>query len=435
LAVAEVLCPRCGAAVPFTGAFAFVLCPNDRTVIYLSYAVRAPTGSANPGAITLPAASAFLPPDLVLPPPVHIVRRIARAASIAGTALTFFILISELAALLIGAPEAWAYASSTGGQVVAIFVVFPVPILLGGLGGEAAALWYSLLLGTIVLSAAFLFRAHLGDAWAKFLRTVEGQGAPPLSEPNALFAMARLFSLSIFSAVLVNYIAEALGSSPRLPAGLESEPVAAQLITLAHASVWEELITRVLLLGVPLLIIHYFGRGRLEKPARRYVLGGGFALDGPVVGLILFQAAIFAAAHVPGWDLWKFPSAFITGMALGLLFVRYGLMASILVHFLADYLGPTIALAGQTDFPLLILLAFYVLLAVGAVQAIRYLFVLQEIIALGRIPEYMGGPVPIPPAPPLPLAAFGLAPVAVPPVPQDALSGPGRPPSPPGGAG
>ncbi len=427
--MAEVLCPRCGAAVPFTGAFAFVLCPNDRTVIYLSQAARAPAGSADPAAIPLPAASTFMPPDLELPPPVHIVRRLARAATIFGTALACFILLCELAGLLLGAPQALAYANATPDPFVPIYFSFPFPILIAGLGGEAAVVWHALLVATIVLSAAFLFRGHGRDAWTKFLRTIQGLGAPTLSEPNAFFAVARIYALSLFSTFVSVAILLAFGSGPQVPASLEREPLGAQLITLANAPVVEEIMTRVLLLGVPLLAVHYLGRGRLEKPWYRYLFGGAFPLEGAAVAFVVFQAVVFAAAHVPGWDLWKFPSTFIGGLGLGVLFLRYGLIASILTHFLIDYLGPASTLTGLTALPDLVLLAIPV---VGVVLAIRYVFVLKEILALGRVPEYMGGPPPTSPAPP-PVTPLGLAAAPLPSARVNQPSFGDRPPPPPGG--
>jgi len=402
----ELVCPRCRFVVPFTGAFEFVMCPNCRSVVRVAFAARAPSGVAGPAptAFALPPAYAIEIPAFAPAPPLHIVRRVARASTAAGTAFVLFLLVSNLAALLVGVPVAWAYATSASDAFLPIYLAFPFPIVLFWIGGLVAAVWHLALVAVILLSAGFFLREHLGGAWAALLRALEGRGAPPLSDSNGLFAVTRLFTATLLVAFAVNAFARAFGQEPAVPASFENEPFGATLIALAHASVWEELVTRVLLLGVPLLAIHAAARGRLEARPHQYLLGGRFALEGPALALLLFQAAVFSAAHIPGWDPWKIPGTFVTGMALGFLFLRYGIAACVLLHFLNDYLGPSIVLTEQTAYPLLIVLCFYFLLVVGVVNFGRYLFVLREVLSLGRIPEYLGGPAPTRPEAGGPLA-------------------------------
>lgn len=411
--------------MPFTGAFAFVLCPRCRAVIHIARAVRVVPGGAaqGPANYTVPSADAIQAGYVGPPPPVHTVRRVARAATTAGAGVTAYLFLNNLVALLAGVPTGVAYAAATSGGVVPIFVAFPVPFLLLSFGGTAAAVWYVLLVTAIVLSLASLARRHGRDAWAKFYTALRGDGTPSLSEPNALFVLTRLFAMSLFVAFAVDLMASLLGIIPVLPPSLQNPALGDLLVSLAHASVWEELITRVLLLGVPLLLLHYAGRGKLEQPWHRYLVGGRFTLDGPAVSLLVFQAAVFGTAHLWGWDAWKVPSAAVFGLALGYLFLRYGLAACIAMHFLADYLSVSIAMTESTAYPLLVVLAFYFVLAVGIVNTIRYLFVLREVLAQGKVPSYLGGP-PEPSA----LTAPPAAPVEVaPPLEQH--------PFPPGGRG
>ncbi|MCI0497423.1 MAG: CPBP family intramembrane metalloprotease, partial [Thermoplasmata archaeon] len=125
---------------------------------------------------------------------------------------------------------------------------------------------------------------------------------------------------------------------------------------LANASVYEEIATRVVLIGLPLLAIHAV-RGRMA-PLHRYVVGGGFRLDRPAVFLVAFSSWVFAYAHVVyGWDAWKLPPTLLGGAMFGYLFLRRGLHASILFHFMIDYLQMVDLLsypAWYTD-PLLVL--------------------------------------------------------------------------------
>jgi hypothetical protein len=392
--------------------------------VHLAHAARAPTPPDRPtgaqGALQPADAFAlFAVPD---GPPPHFVRRAARAATTAGVGVVLFFLAADLVALFAGVPTALAYTAASPDPIVPIYLAFPFPFLLFEFGGAAAAAWHLVLVGTIVAAAAAFLRGHLKGAWALLMAVFEGRGAPPLSEQNGLFAFARLYSVSIMSAFAVSAIAAALNQTPAVPQVLQSEPFGAALIGLAHASVFEELVTRVLLLGAPLALIALLGRGRLEGGARRYLLGGAFVLEGPALAFLVFQAVVFGAAHVPGWDLWKFPSTFVTGLALGVLFLRYGLAPCIVFHFVNDYLSATVEFTRDTSFPLLVFGGLMVLMAVGVANAGRYLVVLSQCLRAGRVPEYCGGP------PTGPTAAAAAPAAAAPPQGGAPPEGPSAPP-------
>lgn len=400
--VPDILCVFCRAVIPATGAFDLVLCPVCKRMTPVRGAALAPSpASGAPAApYTVPAGhtietAAFLPP-----PPPHFVRRAARVATLGGAFLVAFLLAANMVTLFVGIPTGIDYALNAPDPFLSLFVVFPLRYDIVVLTDGSAAFFYALLVATIALSVGGLVRRHGKDAWGKVTTALRGEGTPALSDPNALFALTRLFSASLFVTLAINHLAAAAGSPPHAPQDLVEAPLGGLLIALAQASVWEELALRVLLLGVPLLTIHYLGRGRLERPARSYFLGGGFVLDGPAVAFVLFQAAVFGIAHFAGWDLVKVPSAAAFGVAAGVLFLRYGLAAAIAAHFLLDYLDLTRAMSAGTSFPTLVNLAKYTLFVVGVVSAIRYVFVIMEIARARRVPEYMGGPPgPVGPAP------------------------------------
>lgn len=395
--------------MPFTGAFEFVLCPRCRAVIHGARAARASPAlvAASPPAYTVPSAQAIQEGAPRAPPPEHFVRRVARLAAMAGTVTTAFLLVSNLAALFIGIPIALAYSATAPDRFVGIFVVIPLRVDLLYLTGEAAGVWYLLLAAAIAASFAWLAYRHGPGAWGKLQVALQGGGTPTLDEPNAFFALGRVFATAVFVTIAVEIVATLFGQTPRTPVSLEEAPLGANLVVLAHASVWEELVTRVLFLGLPLLVIHALGRGTVERPAYRYLLGGRFTIDGPALTLVFFQAAEFGLAHAPGWDLWKVPSAFIVGLGSGFLFLRYGLAASVALHFLLDYLSIPIALSEGTGYPALAVAAFLAVLIVGVVTTVRYVFVVREIVMAGRVPEYLGGPAPAPPRGAMPQGAQG----------------------------
>jgi hypothetical protein len=106
---------------------------------------------------------------------------------------------------------------------------------------------------------------------------------------------------------------------------------------------------------------------------------------------------VFGAAHVPLWDVWKFPSTFVTGLFLGFLFLRYGLAAAIVFHFLNDYLPPVVALSAQTAFPVLVVVALYLLMVVGVANAGRYLILVRDFLRFRELPPHLErGPEPEP---------------------------------------
>jgi membrane protease YdiL (CAAX protease family) len=54
---------------------------------------------------------------------------------------------------------------------------------------------------------------------------------------------------------------------------------------------------------------------------------------------MIISGALFGLAHYSGWDdqAWKVLATGIMGVFLGYLFVRFGLYAAILMHFIIDY--------------------------------------------------------------------------------------------------
>ena len=114
---------------------------------------------------------------------------------------------------------------------------------------------------------------------------------------------------------------------------------------LADAAVWEEIITRVLYIGVPVMIIALVIKK--DKSSWRYLFGG-FKMTKIAVVFIIFSAIMFGLAHNQGWGSGKIFIAALMGLAEGYLFVRFGLYASILLHFANDYLTSFIWLGMST---------------------------------------------------------------------------------------
>jgi len=339
-------------------------------------------------------------------------RRAARATTAAGAALTILLILGNTIALVVGAPLAVSYSFSHPTASIPIFVVFPLPILLFWLTGPAAGIWHIFLVATILASVADVARRHLKDAIDKLMRISQGAGAPALSEENGYFALARLFSVGIFIVLFTVFVSNLAGTEPSTPGFTEDNEEL--LMLLAHASVWEEFVTRILLLGFPLFLVHQFGRGKLERPSYAYILGGKFTLDRPAVTLLLFSSAVFAVAHIPGWDLWKVPDVLFGGLALGYLFLRYGLSYAITLHFMTDYLEQQFSLIGLDAYGWTLVAVLFFFALVGFVNFVRYVIVAADIIKNNRVPTYLGGPEPVMPPGPAPAIAAPPGPTANP---------------------
>jgi hypothetical protein len=138
---------------------------------------------------------------------------------------------------------------------------------------------------------------------------------------------------------------------------------------LASASVWEELIVRVLYIGVPLLAIDLISK-KVTDP-KHYFLGGGFKLGTKELALLWISSALFAYGHIVSWDAWKIVPAWVAGIAFGYLFLRIGLYASIVLHFTFDYLSMPLDLTSS----LLVTLIFGLILLFWEVLGGVYLLV------------------------------------------------------------
>jgi hypothetical protein len=155
------------------------------------------------------------------------------------------------------------------------------------------------------------------------------------SEDDATFWVTISFAVMIF----INFITVAIllgtGNGPTTP---DLGDNLSQMFSLADAAVWEEVIARLLYIGVPMTIISIFVT---KKKDSLKCLLGGFGMSKAALIFIIISGIIFGLAHSPGWDgqVWKVVTAAMMGLLLGYVFVRFGLYASILLHFVNDYLS------------------------------------------------------------------------------------------------
>lgn len=255
-----------------------------------------------------------------------------------------------------------------------LYIIAPVLMLVGHISGDALAAYYIFLVAAILASAIWLFMTSAKG----FHRELTMKAEP--RKHSALFDLCGLMFAVLFMNVIVVLITEAVSGEPVSPT--EDADLWELLFLLANASVWEELIVRVLLIGVPLLLVD-LTRHKLQPKVHRYILGGGFNLGAIEVALILVSSGLFGFAHFDGWGAWKVFPASVAGVAFGYMFMRHGLASAIMLHFGFDYLSmPIEVFAGgdNTGALLMLGLAALVWMAMGAVFFGYYILRMVEFV-------------------------------------------------------
>ena len=210
-------------------------------------------------------------------------------------------------------PEAWESAT-------ALFLALPWLVKIVGLPGVWFVTYYILLVAAVLLSyGVMLFLS--GKRFWKELTFKETEHSPA-------YAVSTIF-LAVLAMNAAYYLLLAfIGVDPS--SGGDTGLLWEKLWSLLRASVWEEIICRILYIGLPLGAVYILkGKG---APYRRYIFGGHFEFGPWEKFFLVFSSAMFSLAHVFSWDLYKVPPTFLAGLALGYLFLKYGVYASVMLH-------------------------------------------------------------------------------------------------------
>ena len=236
-------------------------------------------------------------------------------------------IIAELVTLIYGIGLVSPYILDTGYEHE-MFVLLPFFVTVVVIKGGALLAYYLLIVAAIVSSCVWILLKNYKLFSKELLMKAKSR------EHSAIFDISGLLFTSIFMTLAIVFLAWLLGASNT--GGVSIDDLEESLFILANASVWEELAVRVMFIGVPLLVVH-----QIKHKRRRwysYILGGKFEFGIPEVVLVIASATIFGYAHyLGGWGAWKIPAAAIGGLAFGYLFLKHGLAAAIVMHFVTDY--------------------------------------------------------------------------------------------------
>lgn len=166
------------------------------------------------------------------------------------------------------------------------------------------------------------------------------------------FGFSQIF-LTVFALeTIYSIIITSLGITPHVP------ELPHPVIVMVVAPVEEEIAARLVLIGIPLIILDIFKIKNTTEAFKKIIKGWG-EFSKTSVFLILISSVIFAQVHVECWDIWKFLPAFIAGIGLGIVFVKHGFLSAVLLHFTLNSLSyiPEIPIMGY-NFPLVIILGY-----------------------------------------------------------------------------
>jgi len=162
-----------------------------------------------------------------------------------------------------------------------------------------------------------------------------GKYAP---KSNYLISVTTWFSILILISILINFVQEQFGIVT-IPPPVDNDLI--QFFYVSIAPLVEEFGFRLILIGVPLFFIYS------HKSSAKYFikcLWNPSTLDihnsKKAIFLIVFVGIIFGFAHVALGEPWsegKFAQAAASGIILGWVYLRYGFVSSLLIHWATNY--------------------------------------------------------------------------------------------------
>ena len=155
---------------------------------------------------------------------------------------------------------------------------------------------------------------------------------------NYMIGITKWFSILILISTLINYVQEGIGLEI-VPPIAENNLI--QFFYVSLAPLMEEFGFRLILIGVPLFALYstksslkYFVKC-LWSPTNLDIFDAKKAFF-----LIIFVSILFGFAHIAFGDSWstgKFAQATASGIILGWVYLRYGFVVSILIHWATNY--------------------------------------------------------------------------------------------------
>jgi hypothetical protein len=193
-----------------------------------------------------------------------LLRALQQLARLGAFVLFYVSLILCFAALFAGIPKVLDGAPGSDLQAV-FYILTPAPLGLFALAGGELAAYHLFLASAIIASLGWLLISE-----RRKLRPLLSESAGRFRSPDRKSALGavqlpQVFLAIFFFDILFFIILALTGTTTRVPA-FETYPEWYLYFTFAHASVYEELTARTLLLGVPLMLAYMLAFGRQGRP-------------------------------------------------------------------------------------------------------------------------------------------------------------------------
>jgi len=246
---------------------------------------------------------------------------------------------------------------------------------------------WGFLLVVLFCSAAYFLATEWRSMAAPFQAPVEAIGYR-LRNRSAWLTIGQVWLAITFFQVAYLLVAEAIGVPATSPIEPTPQNAWVLLYELANAAVYEEIVFRVVLIGLPLMVASFAlrvmelnrggfrGRGPPWKHlagSLRYLLGGNVRRSSTretllaAMACLVVSASFFGLAHLPGWGWWKVLPSLVAGLGFGYLFLRHGVAASMLAHLVNNYIGAWLFLdVGGSAIDALVELLFLAAVLAGA---------------------------------------------------------------------
>ncbi|MCL2608007.1 MAG: CPBP family intramembrane metalloprotease [Methanomassiliicoccaceae archaeon] len=291
--------------------------------------------------------------------PVKEPDKTSKAVRIVGILLLLLcvpMLFFEVYTLLWGAGDIWNNIN-----YAPILILTPSPVIAFWFAGILAKLFFLFLVTTVLASFVFL----LYDSRGGILDLLKGKTEKIAETP--LYAVITLFAAVISFNLIFNMIIISTGNEPAVPDTEMSLWVL--MYNILNAVVWEEVLCRVFMIGVPMMLFALI----MNRRGSWKCLFGRFEMNAAAVALIFISSAVFSYAHLSGWDVFKLMPTFVAGLALGYLFVKYGIHAAIMLHFIINFLSSATWMFGETTTVLVFLGMFLITVVIlGIVFIVWY---------------------------------------------------------------
>ena len=188
---------------------------------------------------------------------------------------------------------------------------------------------------------AILFTIAIIGPKMSFLRSISGLllKEKNFTDGNYLITIIKWFSVLVVISGVINFVQESFGIVTEPP---ESSNDLILFLAVTIAPIIEEIGFRVILIGIPLFFIYSF---KTSIRSFFHVLWNPYQNLHIVNNkkanlLIILDGILFGAAHIISgepWSIGKFAQAAVSGIIIGWVYYRYGLITAILIHWATNY--------------------------------------------------------------------------------------------------